>query len=327
MAAGFSVLLFVFERLTGVPLDVDSLLSPVMAGAGLLSWYLLKSRHFASVTWLMVATLVLVATVSTLAFGSSRTVSIVLLPVAQVGVGIFLGEQALMAATIALIALFGGLTYLDAAGFLPGTPTFVVGWRTWITHAACLISVAMMMYLNRTQFKDAEAQHVKEAHHRLKIQLDRDLGLDRFQRFFHSSPTPFFIQSSRTGHIVDANAAFERATGYTRDTVVNQRDGFLWLHDDEYAVFSKERRSSRRTDWLPVTIVRKDGRHVSLMVSSERDDDPEDGLVINALCWPEDCEDLDSPTGLIPLAAYEYTPAEEDDPYLDTVFDQEMRDV
>lgn len=325
MAAGFASVVFIYDRLNHLPLNVDSLMPLFMAVAGIISWYLLKTRHYAAVTWFMVAILVVVAVLSTIFYGSSRTISIALLPVAQVAVGIFLSEQALMVSTILLVGLFGALTYVDAQGLLIGKPTFEVGWRTWISQVACLMSVAMMMYLNRTQFKDAEAQHVKEAHHRLKTQFDRDLGLDRFQRIFHSSPTPFFIQSSRTGHIVDVNQAFAQATGYGRNEVLNRRDGFLWVHDEHYAAFSHERRHHRRTDWMPVSVKCSDGRVVALNISSERDDDPEEGLIITALCWPEESGELAPPTGLIPLAAYDDLFDYGDAAYPDTVFDEAVR--
>ena len=184
------------------------------------------------------------------------------------------------------IALLGLLTWADAAGVLAGTPRFVVGWRTRMTQSASLVGVAAMMYLNRTQMRMAQALHLREAMHRLKAQLDRDLGQDRFARLFQSSPTPIFVQSARTGVIMDVNKAFERTLGYGRKQVLNRRDGFLWQQDEDHRRFVLDRRVRRRTGWHPITARCRDGQTLALQISSERDDDPNDGLVITAMRVP-----------------------------------------
>ena len=162
----------------------------------------------------------------------------------------------------------------------------MVGWRTWMTQSASLVGVAAMMYLNRTQMRMAQALHLREAMQRLKTQLDRDLGQDRFARLFESSPTPIFVQSARTGAILDVNQAFERTLGYARQDVLNRREGFLWLQDEDHQRFVRDRRAKRRTGWHPITALSRDGRPLALQISSERDDDPNDGLLITAMRVP-----------------------------------------
>ena len=286
MTAVLGLGLFAVDRLTGVPATADSMMTLVLAVVGMLSWVLLKLRHYNSVAWLLVVFLFGMATASTWFFGSVRTVNIVLILMGQVASGIFLSRRGLVMTTVAAIALLGVLTWADAAGLLAGQPRFVVGWRTWMTQSASLVGVAAMMYLNRTQMRMAQALHLREAMQRLKTQLDRDLGQDRFARLFESSPTPIFVQSARTGAILDVNQAFERTLGYARQDVLNRREGFLWLQDEDHQRFVRDRRATRRTGWHPITALSRDGRPLALQISSERDDDPNDGLLITAMRVP-----------------------------------------
>jgi PAS domain S-box-containing protein len=286
MTAALGLGLFVIDRLAGVPVTADSMMTLVLAVMGALSWLLLKIRRYNSVAWLLVVFLFGMASASTWFFGSVRTINIVLILMGQVAAGIFLSRRGLFWTTVAGIALLGLLTWADAAGILAGTPRFVVSWRTWMTQSASLVGVAAMMYLNRTQMRMAQALHLHEAMQRLKAQLDRDLGQDRFARLFQSSPTPIFVQSARTGAIMDVNKAFERTLGFERKQVLNRRDGFLWQQDEDHRRFVLDRRASRRTGWHPITALCRDGQALALQISSERDDDPNDGLVITAMRVP-----------------------------------------
>lgn len=283
LVGALTLLLFVVDRVMGLPIDADSLLGLGLGAVALLSWWWLRGGRYASVAWLLVASLLAQAAASAYFFGSVRTMNIWLIVVAQIGVGIFLSRRALVWTTLGVILLLGVLTWSDAQGWLRGPPGFEVGWRTWMTQVACLLGVAVMVYLNRTQMQTAQEQQLQEAQQRLHAQLERDHGLERFSRIFFSSPTPIFVQSARTGHILDVNQAFEQVTGYPPEAVLNRRDGFLWLQDARHDAFVHSRRSQWRTGWQPITCVCADGRHLALLICSERDEEPDDSLVITAL--------------------------------------------
>lgn len=279
--------LFVIERLLKVPLDADSYLILLLAGSGLVAWLLLRWQHFESVAWFLVGCLFAMATASTYFYGSVRTVDTALILVGQIAVGIFLSRTALLWTTVGAMALIGVLAWADSQGWLMGTPNFAVGLRTFVSQAACLVGVAAMMHLNRAQLRTAQDLHLKEAHQRLQAQLDRDLGHGRFKRLFLTSPTPIFVQSAQTGRILDANPACERALGYRRKELVDKRDNFLWVHDAQYERFVNDRRSSLRTEWLPVTAIRQSGELLPVLICRERDEDPQDKLVITFLRLPQ----------------------------------------
>ncbi len=267
----------------GLPVDADSLLLLVLAGMGGVAWWLLAYRHYAAVAWMVVGTLIAMVLVSALMYGSVRTVNVGLILVAQVAVGLLLSQAALVWTTAGAVLLLGALTWADTAGALIGVPDFEVGWRTWISQAACLVGVAGMMYLNGIQFSEAQTLHLKEASARLQVLKERDRERERFARVFQSSPTPLFVQSTQTGQILDVNPAFERVFGFSRNDVIHRRDGFLWLHDEHHEVFSRERRANRRSGWWPVTAIGRGGHLMPIHICSQRDDDPDDGLVITAV--------------------------------------------
>ena len=282
-ASGLALGVFLVERLLGLPLDADSWLLLGLTGAGGVAWWWLKTRHYNGAAWFLVASLFALAVASTCLFGSVRTVDNALILVGQVAVGIFMGRRALFWTTAGAIVLLGALTWADASGLLLGQPQFEVGLRTWLSQAACLVGLALMMFLNRTQMRRAQDLHLREAQQRLKSQLDRDLGLERFARVFHSSPAPIFVQSARTGAIVDVNRAFEKTMGYARKDLLNLREASLWLHDERHAAFLRDRRAGRRTGWHTVSALCRDGRQIAVQICSERDEDVADSLAITAM--------------------------------------------
>ena len=296
LAAGVAVGLFVFERLIGASLDGDSVLLLMLAAMGLVSWLLLSKHHYSVVAWLVVGTLLVMVVASAFTYGSVRTVNVALILVAQVAVGLLLSRRELVWLTVGAVALLAALTWADAAGLLLGEPSFEVGWRTWVSQAACLAGVTFMMYLNHTEMAAAQSLHLREAGARLQAQMERDRERERFARVFQSSPTPLFVQSARTGLILDVNPAFVRALGYLRKEVVKKRDSFLWQHDEDHEAFSRERRASRRTRWCAITAICKGGQTLRLQICSQRDDDPRDGLVITAMRpWVPEIDAIDTP--------------------------------
>lgn len=286
ITAAIGLGLFAIDRVTGVPISGDSMMTLVLAVMGALSWAMLKTRRYNSVAWLLVAFLFGMAASSTWFYGSVRTINIELILVGQVASGIFLSRRGLVWTTAAAIALLGGLTWADASDLLAGEPQFLVGWRTWISQSLCLVGVAAMMYLNRTQMRMAQDLHLREAIKRLKAQLGRDRGQERFSQLFRTSPTPIFVQSVRTGMILDANRAFEQVVGYSRSEVVNRRDEFLWLHDEQYQAFLRKQRKSKQIGWHPITAICRNGQELALQISSEQDDGSDDGMRITALRMP-----------------------------------------
>ena len=278
--------LFAIDRLSGVPATADSMMTLVLAVMGALSWGLLRTRRYNSVAWLLVVFLFGMAASSTWFYGSVRTINIALILVGQVVSGIFLSRNGLVCTTAGAVALLGVLTWADASGLLAGEPQFLVGWRTWVSQSLCVLGVAAMMYLNRTQMRMAQDLHLQEAVKRLKAKMSRDRGQERFSQLFHTSPTPIFVQSVRTGAILDVNRAFEQVTGYARSEVVKRRDDFLWVQDEQYMAFLRRSRSARPVGWYPITAICRNGQQLALQIASDQDDGFDDGMRITAMRVP-----------------------------------------
>ena len=145
-----------------------------------------------------------------------------------------------------------------------------------------MAGVAAMMYLNRTQMRMAQDLHLQEAMKRLKAQLGRDRGRERFSHLFHHSPAPIFVQSVRTGAILDVNGAFEQLLGYARGEVVNRRDDFLWRQDEHDQTFFRRLRSSRSSGWHSITAICRNGQELVMQIACEQDD----GMRITAMRLP-----------------------------------------
>lgn len=305
MTAALGLGLFVFDRVTGVPATADSLMTLVLFVMGLLSWALLKTRHYDGMTWMLVVFLFGIASSSAWFYGSVRTMNIVLIPMGLIAAGVFLSRRGMVWTTVAAIVLLGLLTAAEALHLFRSQPQFAVGWRTWMTQVACLFGVAAMMHLSRTHMRVAQQEHQAEAVQRLETQLDRDLEQERFANLFRSSPAPIYVQSVRTGTILEVNPAFEQAMGYTRGQVLGRKDHVLWIQDDRYQAFVEQCRRGGRTDWHSITGVGGDGRTVDLQICSDQDEGPGDGLRITALRVPVAAGELTQvvpPPGEVPSA-------------------------
>jgi PAS domain S-box-containing protein len=283
LVAALTFSLVGIDLLIGKLWDADSSLTLGLGVAALVGWWALKRWHYGTVAWVLVGCLMVQALASAYFFGSVRTVNIWLVVVAQVAAGTLMSKRALMVTTAVGIALLGLLTWAEAHGLLRNPTGFDVGWRTWISQLACLLAVAVMVYLNRTQMRAAQLAELADTERRTQAQTDRDASQRRFAGIFAASPTPLFVSSERTGQIVDVNPAFERVTGYPSQEVLGRRDGFLWLQDASAAAFAQARRHERRTGWCAITGIGRDGRHVPLLICSDSDEEPDDGMIITAL--------------------------------------------
>jgi PAS domain S-box-containing protein len=301
LVAALTFALVGIDVLIGKLWDADSSLTLGLGVAALVAWWALKRWHYGSVAWVLVGCLMVQALASAYFFGSVRTVNVWLLVVAQVFAGTFMSKRALMVTTAVAIALLGLLTWAEAHGLLRNSTAFVVGWRTWISQLVCLLVVAVMVYLNRTQMLAAQLAELADTQRRLQALTDRDASQQRFAGIFAASPMPLLLSSRRTGQIVDVNAAFERVTGYLSQDALGRRDGFLWLQDASAAAFVHARRHERRTGWCAITGLCRDGRHVPLLVCSDSDSDeePDDCLIITALrCRLPDAECVAEDAGI-----------------------------
>jgi PAS domain S-box-containing protein len=258
-------------------------LAPAPIGiTGWVSLFMLRKGYTRYMPHTIVFSVVPAAFIAVLAFGSVRTAASFLFVAVVAGAGVLLGRSALIAAVGISSALLGGLTLAERHGWMH-TPNFGVGLTVWLTHTATLLVVAILVFYSRSRAEAAFQRQLQELSLRKRTEQERDRSLDRFARIFRSSPSPMLAQSVRNGMILDANPAFERCFGYTRDQVLGQSDQRLWADPAQRISYVEQLTEHRRTDRVAVRSQRADGSHFDSLVSSEMSDDPGDRLVITTI--------------------------------------------
>jgi PAS domain S-box-containing protein len=74
------------------------------------------------------------------------------------------------------------------------------------------------MYGSELQKRLVDLQEAETA----LAEVQEEHSIDKFEKVFRSSPTPFTITTLREGRFVDVNAAFERRYGYSRAEVLGR---------------------------------------------------------------------------------------------------------
>lgn len=231
---------------------------------------------------IMVSLVLLVACFGVVAIGSVRGAVAFLYVGAVVGAGIFLNRNALIATVAFSATALAVLTVAELHGYLP-QHNLEVGLKTWLTQTATLVVVAIMVYFSRHRAKQALQLQMNELLRRQELEAERDQHLERFARFFRSSPSPMLAQSAHTGYLVDVNPAFERAYGYTKEQVVGKEEGFLWADPSARPAYLRRLFTERLVTQYPVLGLRADGSTFSALISSEMGKDPKDKLIITTV--------------------------------------------
>lgn len=231
--------------------------------------------------WMVVIVLIL-AVVSVIAFGSVRTSASFLFVGAIAAAGILLGRRALVWCVAFSATSLGGLTLMERAGWMR-VPDMSAGLKTWLTQAATLCVVALIIYHARRQLEGSAERLRAELALRQRTEAERDVGLDRFARIFRNSPTPMLAQSGRNGVILDVNPAFERCYGYPRDAMIGQTDEALWADPGERQAYLEKLFGQRRAELQNVKGRRSNGDVFDAVISSEMGLDDDDRMVITTV--------------------------------------------
>lgn len=266
-----------------VTANPPEVLAPALIGiTGWVSLFMLRKRYTRYMPHAIVFTVMAAAIIGVLAFGSVRTAASFLFVAVVAGAGVLLGRSALIATVGISSAVLGGLTIAERQGWMHA-PNFGVGLTVWLTHTATLLVVAILVFYSRRRSQQVLLRLQQELALRQRTEQERDRSLDRFVRIFHNSPSPMLAQSARNGMILDANPAFERCYGYTREQLLGRPDTMLWASHDDRLAYLDALTEHRRTERVPARGLRSDGSVFDALVSSEMSDDPGDRLVITTV--------------------------------------------
>lgn len=262
------------------PLEIWT--TALVAGIGWMALWLVRRGYITYMPHLIVYSVLTVASLNVLAFGSVRTAGSFLFVAAVAGAGILLGRAALIGSVVYSVASLGALTLAETRGWLH-PPSFAVGTKVWLTHSAVLVVVAILVFYSRSRAKEAFARQMEELQRRKRTELERDRSTERFARIFRTSPSPMLAQSARNGSILDVNPAFERCYGYSRDQVLGHSDHFLWADAEQRKDYLERLFALRHVDQERVTGLRAGGSSFEALISSEMGNDPEDRLIITTV--------------------------------------------
>jgi PAS domain S-box-containing protein len=254
----------------------------LIAALSFLVMILIRTGRTRYTAHLMGFGVLLIATFGVYSFGSVRSASAFIFAACVAGVGSLLGFRALLASVLLSTIALGTLTWAELHHLLPQA-TMGVGLKVWLTQSTCILVVATMVYFSRLRSRKAWQDQNEEIERRKATELERDRSLERFARFFRTSPSPMLAQSARDGSILDVNPAFERCYGYTRQEVLGRQEEFLWAEPQAREAYLKKLFSQRLVMQYPVLGLRSDGSHFDVLVSSEMSDDSDDKLIITTI--------------------------------------------
>lgn len=254
----------------------------LISGFAICGHFLLRRGKIQLATHLVVAGVLVAATVAIMSYGSVRTAGVMLFAGAVVAAGIFADRLTLLLTTVAAVVLLSLLAWAEWWGLLPQKDRSITAAAV-VTYIVCLVLVALMVYYSRRRDEQVLARLQAELEARQRTERERDRSLDRFASIFRNSPSPMLAQSARDGMILDANPAFERCYGYTRQQVLGQSDHLLWADPGQRITYLEQLAEHRRTERVAGRSLRADGSAFDALVSSEMSDDPGDRLVITTI--------------------------------------------
>ncbi|MDR7149182.1 PAS domain S-box-containing protein [Hydrogenophaga palleronii] len=262
--------------------QLETVVTALMALSSWTCWVFFRLGLRRYMAHALVFSVMVVAVVGVVAFGSVRTSSSFLFVGAVAAAGIFMGRKALVAAVAFSVISLGGLIAAEANGLLR-LADFQVGLKNWWTLSITLVVVAAMVYYSRLQLETTSAELSNELERRKRTEKKLDLNQERFARIFRTSPSPMIAQSARTGAILDVNPAFERCYGYAREAVLGQSDEMLWAQPEQRVAYAARLFELRQVQLFRCTGLRADGSTFEAHVSSEMGNDREDKLIITTV--------------------------------------------
>ncbi|MEX1166189.1 MAG: ATP-binding protein [Hydrogenophaga sp.] len=253
--------------------------------SALSSWLLyltLRSGRLFLTALLVNIGVLVVAVMAVLAFGSVRNAANFLFVGVLVGAGSFFGRKVFAGIFILVASTLGLLSLAEHQGLLR-IPDQHVGLKTWIVQVICLAVVALLVYRNRQHVERSSTKLNEELELRQKTEQERDQSLDRFARFFNTSPSPMLALSARDSTIVDANPAFLQCYGYKREEILGRDETSLWAIPAQREPFLKRLVADRTVLGFECKALRSDGSTFDALISSALGNDPKDHLVITTV--------------------------------------------
>ena len=258
-----------------------ALLVAAIVLTGLAYWWQQRG-HYLWTCYLVVFSLIAFSTAGLFVYGSVRSALVPGFAAAVLTAGMTLGKRALILAVIFSSAALAGLTWAEISGLLV-RPDFKVDLRFWLIQVLLLTGIAVTVYTNRQVV--LRALHEQRTELKRREQAERELRLseDRFSRIFRSSPAAIIVQAVNGMTVLDANPAFERLFGYSRDEFIGSTDAVLWADPKDRKSFARQMATAGRLINLPLDVRTKDGRLINIFLSTEIEDRGDGRIVVSTI--------------------------------------------
>lgn len=262
------------------PLETSA--AALLALVGLGTWMLVRSGRRRFAPHAVILAVIAVAVASAIGFGSVRSSAVVLFVAAVAGAGIFMNRRGLVLVVLSCSAFLGALVVAEMRGAI-GPANFRVDGSNWAIQVLTLVVVAAMVFVSRMRTEQMSARLDQELQRRIATEQARDQHRERFERIFHTSPSPMVAQSARTGEILDVNPAFERCYRCKREALLGQSDAILWADLEERKAFTEKLFANRHVHDERCKALRADGSTFDALISTEMGNDAQDKLIITTI--------------------------------------------
>ena len=257
-------------------LSALSLLMSVVMTA--LAW-LLKRGHSQLVSYGTVFVMLAVATAATYVHGSVRSAAVYVM-LTGVGVaGSFLPRKAAIAVGVYILAVLGGLNWMEQTGRLSGQMA-PPGWAVWVLQAVVTLSILLSSMQGRYRLMQLVRQ--QDAALRLTGEAEKQLraSQERFKAMFRSNPAACMVQNATTHEVIDANNALSKLFGYSSEELIGHRPPRLWAIKSEFLAFSETLRENGRVEQRRAMAQRRDGSQFACLVNADRIEQGDEQLLL-----------------------------------------------
>jgi PAS domain S-box-containing protein len=230
-----------------------------------LTWLLFLRGFVRLAAHLFVGGLVVGSTAGMLVDGSVRSAAVLVMMAALVMAGTFLPRRATIATGVYCVLALGTLIRLEQLGHIGGRP-LQLGLAVWIVQIVVIFAIVTSVFYTRFRMGDAFTRLEAALGRARAVETDLRASEERFMVLFRNNPAACLVQRVGTQEVVDANLAFVKLYGYSRDTLVGRPPPTFWTHGHEHLAFRAALKVHGCVNGLRATTRCHDGRLLDVMI-------------------------------------------------------------
>ncbi|MDP2263457.1 MAG: PAS domain S-box protein [Hydrogenophaga sp.] len=230
-----------------------------------LTWLLFHRGFVRLAAHLFVGSLVLGSTAGMLVDGSVRSAAVLVLMAALVMAGTFLPRRATIVTGVYCALALGAIIRLEQLGHIGGRP-LQLGLAVWIVQIVVIFTILASVFYTRFRMTDAFRRLEAALGRARAVETDLRASEERFMVLFRNNPAACLVQRVGTQEVVDANLAFVKLFGYSREELIGRPPPTFWTHGHEHLAFRAALKVHGRVNGLRATTCCHDGRLLDVMI-------------------------------------------------------------